>query len=213
MGGVHDLSIYALVPSIELVKSYTGSVQESDQPALVQVVNDVSEQVEDFCERKFITRTWDVRLSGTDSQRLPLPHYPVQSITSCYTDVDDTVDIPLTELIHNVGNPEAGFLHAKGGYGFTRGDRNIHLVYVTAYMHNPTAQNITDGFLQIPHALIGVTLRLAARFWKRRKNLGDEVIEQEFGGVTRRFLEQELTKQDRQVLAGYKRMNGAWAIR
>ena len=210
--GILDLGAYCLIPSVKLLQSYVGSVDESDEPALVQVANDVSDQVEEFTERQFISRSWSVRLSGSGNQRLALPHYPVQVVTSCYTDVDDTYEIPVASLVHDIGAPESGFLHARDGYGFPKGDRNVHLTYVTAYKHEPTAQDLTDGFLQLPHALIGVTLRLAARFWKRRVNLGLEVVEKDFGGSTIRYLDDELTPRDKRVLEGYKRMNGAWHI-
>lgn len=204
------LAATSLIKSVDQMRNYLHQGYDSGQEAaLEELINSVTSQMEEYCQRGFITRSIDGWLHGSGTNLLRLREYPIQTITKCTIDEDQTVEIPVSKLFWDKTRPEEGLLRARGGYCFGKGDMNVNLQYTTAYKHEPTSSDITAGFLAVPPTVVELAKRIVARFWRRRENLGQEVLQQEFGGVTTRFENEELTRADKRILDFYVRKNGA----
>ena len=77
-----DLDPNALC-TVEDVKDYLGLVDGSDDGKITDWINDVSDDCEGFCNRKFLKRTYtDEKYDGDNTQTLLLRQRPIVSIAS-----------------------------------------------------------------------------------------------------------------------------------
>jgi len=196
---------YSLVPTVAEMKGYLGFSEPNEDDPVKELLLEITEDLEHWCGRHFVSRTWDLRIHGNGNTRILLPEWPVQSVTSIYLDDDDTVELPTTSLLFDNDEQRGRFLYARDGYAFTRGEHNVHLTFVTAYLQNPTAEQLTAGYLKLPASIVGLAKRIAARRWKRRQRLGDEVVSETFEGGTVQYLQEELTERDKATLRRFTR--------
>ena len=77
------------------IKDQIGITDEISDPVLLRRITEAREWAENFCQRSFITQTWDLFLDCWPADGvLPLPRGPVQSVT--YVKYIDAAGVPQT---------------------------------------------------------------------------------------------------------------------
>lgn len=122
--------------SLAKVKDYVkaGASQVHDQQ-LIQIADAVSQRIEAFTRRPWVTRTVTEMRDGDGKQHFQLRHFPVQSITSAryrfslldgWTNLNPATDLELDDF--------RGYVYLKSlVWCWPKGPRTVEITYVAGF--------------------------------------------------------------------------------
>lgn len=173
-----------------------------------QLCEAASSWVSDYCGRRFATTTHTEYYSGRDRRRLFLNHWPVTSVTSVNIDVrgaatqwgsataltEDTDSVAGTFVIH-AGESGWGCLERLSGYLWTKGTRNIKVVYIAGYAVGAIPAKVMQA------ALIHASIR-----WDHSERKTDAAASQSLplGAGSTSFIEHDVPPDIKALLLPYK---------
>lgn len=130
------IDIAVALISLNDAKAFLKVTANTDDGIIGDLINGVSQMINQYCGRTLLSATYTDYLDGTGSAELLLPNYPVTAITSINDDVDrvwaagDNIDI--TTNVNWEGT--SGIVRLwNNEYGFSKGNRNVKVVYVAGY--------------------------------------------------------------------------------
>lgn len=122
-----EMKIYLKIPALE-----------TSQDSLIEsFINEISQLIEVYCNRKFILNTYIERYNGGDRYELLLNNWPIQSITSLHVDHKRLFDS--SSLIdpsnYDIFQDEMGdnFILERFDFKFQKGRKNIKVEYEAGY--------------------------------------------------------------------------------
>jgi uncharacterized phiE125 gp8 family phage protein len=120
--------------SLDVVRAYVGASDASKDDVLIQLADAVSERVEAYTARSFVSRTAIETLDGDGSGRLFLASFPIVSMTSL-TIRESPGDTTVTDLVEGTDydvDDHIGVVQLRFR-SFTKGFQNIVATYVTGH--------------------------------------------------------------------------------
>lgn len=119
--------------SLPIVRAWLGVADGSDDARIVRVADAISERVESYCNRLFVTRTVTDGYDGTGSPAMFLRDYPVVAMTSLSVkDSPVASPTPLTEGVDYDVDKRTGRVQLRTRR-FPRGFQNVAAVYTAGW--------------------------------------------------------------------------------
>lgn len=122
--------------TLDDLKSYLNITTSDHDSLLEEIINAVSQFIEDYCHRYFISAEREEYYSGDDMKYLSLKAYPITNV--------DTLQINETTISERTSTSGSGYviIADKGliyySGGFTEGIKNIYVKYTGGYTTIPT---------------------------------------------------------------------------
>lgn len=131
------------------------NLNTSEDARIEFFINQASDAIERYCNRKFVSQTFTEIYDGRNYDRLLVNQYPISSITSIYVDPSWVFDS--TSLIAATEYQIANESEIRYKSIFPRGIGNIKITYVA-------------GYAAIPSALEGACLQLVDYLYQQRSD-------------------------------------------
>ena len=81
------------ITSLQAVKRYLRLTTSDDDRLLTELLDAATDRIEKFCQRTFVTKTYKQFISGSGSDALSLPNYPVTSIRRLAWDRENAISV------------------------------------------------------------------------------------------------------------------------
>lgn len=143
--------------TLAAARAWLGATDGSEDARIVQVADGVSERVESYCARAFVTRTFDEFHNGSGTRQLLLRRYPVVTIASL-TVKDSPTSTP-TSLVQGTDydiERTTGRIWMRAR-NLTKGFQNIEAGYDAGYG--------VKGDLALPQDIVQATLDYIKLVW------------------------------------------------
>lgn len=203
-----SLSTYALVSLTEL-KDHLGISGAGKDIALEDVINRVTDEIEQYLDRQIVTRgsLTEYHTFSEDTCELRTLERPLTAVTTVHEDTSLPRTYAAATLLvsgtdYHAVNP-AGVIRRINGAGLLRswatGYRAIKVVYTAGYASTAT----------VPARIKAIALRYAALIWdeQKRQAFGVSGVSDALGNYTR-FASAQLNDEMRSALAAERR----WSI-
>jgi len=161
--------------ALEDIETYLGVIEESEQPFIEMLIEQISARAETECDRKFLRVVDKVEYFSPDGRdtRLRVKHYPIESVS---------------EIIEEAsGTWTSGYVYPATDYGIDNDNGIIRTRFSTAYAGRQSVRITYTGGLARDCSGIPMDLRFACTRqvvfgYQRRKSLGVGAISVARGG-------------------------------
>lgn len=175
------------IVSLSALKAYLPVSVTTDDDFLEDLIYRAEEYARSYCSRELTSKQFTEKRSGHGSDILLLKEFPVTAVTS--VTIGSAV-IPASTSAGYEFSEEAIYLH---GYRFTKGVRNVTVVYTAGYL--PAL---------VPFDLRQAVLEIAALSYRRRDHL--DVATKAMAAESTTYITQGLTPSARETLQNYMRV-------
>lgn len=177
--------------SVADLKQWLGLTTNVDDALLDRLVAAASGFVEIYLGRPVLEATFDEFYDGTGGAILAVPLLPGQRITAVLSLTIDGRTVLPQAAIGGAGYRFDANCLTLAGDRFTRGRRNVALVY-------------RAGFLATPPEIVQACIELAALRYRERDRIGH--VSKAVGGETVSFSQKDMPAQLAVLLAKYQRV-------
>lgn len=178
------------------VQAFLGNTVAGDVAEINLLITAASQYVATYCSRIFQSQSYTENYNGTDSDRLVLRNWPIQSIQSLSV---DTVPIPAAANAAAAGYMfDQKVIYLTGSqysdnnvFRFTRGWQNVTVTY-------------SAGYSTIPEDLAQAATEMVADKFKRRQNIG--VAARQIAGETISYTQADVPPSALSVIKAYRKL-------
>lgn len=171
-----NLHAYALMNAADAAKYLKIAAPTGDELTMLhRMINAATDQVEQFCHRPFVSRSFNETYDGNGQQKLPLNYFPIVSVTTLdyLNDADGAVLFAYASGDFRIDS-QHGFLYHFVGNVFYKGERNWRVVYTPGW----------NGLTAVPNDVVLAALMLMARKWRDYDKGREDIESVTFEGQT-----------------------------
>ena len=120
--------------TLERIKTFLNITNENSDSILNQLLQSVSEEVQNHCNRKFLKATHTEYFDGDKAERLFVSNFPIISITSIHDDIERVFGADtLVDTDSYVADSENGIIQFDYPIGLGTGQKNVQVIYEGGY--------------------------------------------------------------------------------
>lgn len=193
--------------TIARVKARLAITATGHDAVLTRLVNAATDYIQNECNRSFLSATYTdevYSVYGTGQSHLLLKQSPVTSVAKLQYRVGLKTDPQWTDFMADdwelLEDGKSGIIRIYGG--LLRGTNTVRVTYTAGYPVDFANAGDTSKHA-LPADLTDLCERLVTRWFKRRESEGKET--ETFDNMTVKWKD-DLTKEDKQTLALYKRL-------
>lgn len=166
-------------------------VTDEETHSLELIINGLSQEFENYCDRIFKRANYIEYIDGDGSQYLYPVNYPLVSVSSIYDDSDWVYGANTLITATEYGIIDGVYVAMKSGY-FSLGTKNIKITY-------------SGGYTTIPADLILAATLESAKMFKNRKDIN--VVSRSISDGSINFEPTSFLPAVKQILDRYKRVS------
>lgn len=189
------LATYALTTlarARQQLKVPVATVDADLDDIITRFINVASFNIEKWTDRQLLTRAQTDYQDGRKQNRIVLKQWPVTSITSVYDDPESTFTDGLIAATDYAIDEQIGVV-LLNGLQFTKGTRNIQVIYVAGYLTTDEVPDLEEACLQ-----------LVTFYFDKRSDEAVQVETKNKNNETTRYL-QKIPEYIQDMIRPYKR--------
>jgi hypothetical protein len=173
--------------------------QETRENVLIDIINHVSNRIESYCDRHFISRgELTEYYDGNGTNKLFTRYYPITAVSNIYSDTDWAwgSDTEITSDYYRIGQNSRYILLKNDN--FEEDYQNIKVIYTAGYTDRSSLPD------DLRHACLLHVYRIYQKYWKNADVAVSDVSDDSGG---RSYLSEQFDPEVKGILDTYRRVH------